>query len=212
MPTARESLLDAALAALSARSWATIRMVDIAATAGVSRQTLYNEFGSKEGLARALARREADVLVAGVERVLSAAADQGGDPGDCFAAATGRLLQEARRNPLVRAVLTGCRGSRVPAAAITRVPVPRSPGARPRRSDLPLTPTEVLAALRTRAAATLERGFPKLDPAELAWASEAAVRVGVSYVMAPLATDEDACLRVARLVRGMLGRGWVGAA
>ncbi|MFJ4844028.1 MULTISPECIES: TetR family transcriptional regulator [unclassified Streptomyces] len=212
MPTARASLLDAALAALSAQSWATIRMVDIAATAGVSRQTLYNEFGTKEGLARALARREADELVAGVQRALTAAAQQGGDPGDCFAAATGLLLQQARRNPLVRAVLTGCRGGRVPAAAITRVPVPRSPGARARKSDLPLTPTEVLAALRAGAAAVMERSFPKLDSADLAWACEAAVRVGVSYVMAPLATDEDACLRVARLVRGMLGRGWTGAA
>ena len=42
-------------------------MVDVAAAAGVSRQTLYNEFGSKEGLARALVRREADGYLAGVD-------------------------------------------------------------------------------------------------------------------------------------------------
>ncbi len=39
-------------------------MVDVAAAAGVSRQTLYNEFGSKDGLARALVRREADGYLA----------------------------------------------------------------------------------------------------------------------------------------------------
>src|SRR5690606_13349312 len=58
MPAARESLLDAAYAALARRPWSAVRMVDVAAAAGVSRQTLYNEFGSKDGLARALVRRE----------------------------------------------------------------------------------------------------------------------------------------------------------
>lgn len=47
MPAARESLLEAAGAALAARPWPSVRMVEIAAAAGVSRQTLYNEFGGK---------------------------------------------------------------------------------------------------------------------------------------------------------------------
>ncbi|WP_418959038.1 TetR/AcrR family transcriptional regulator [Streptomyces tritici] len=70
MPAAREALLDAALAALGRLPWSAVRMVDVAAAAGVSRQTLYNEFGSKEGLARALVRREADAYLHGVERLL----------------------------------------------------------------------------------------------------------------------------------------------
>lgn len=41
-------LLDAAYTALARRPWSAVRMVDVAASAGVSRQTLYNEFGSKE--------------------------------------------------------------------------------------------------------------------------------------------------------------------
>ncbi|OEV24900.1 hypothetical protein AN220_16735, partial [Streptomyces nanshensis] len=49
MPAARETLLDAAHVAVRARPWTAVRMVDVAAAAGVSRQTLYNEFGSKEG-------------------------------------------------------------------------------------------------------------------------------------------------------------------
>ncbi|MFF5785117.1 TetR family transcriptional regulator, partial [Streptomyces sp. NPDC012693] len=47
MATAREALLDAALAALAHRPWSVVRMADLAAAARVSRQTLYNEFGSK---------------------------------------------------------------------------------------------------------------------------------------------------------------------
>ncbi|MEU4093869.1 TetR family transcriptional regulator [Streptomyces sp. NPDC026673] len=213
MPTARESLLDAALSALGDRSWATIRMVDVAAVAGVSRQTLYNEFGSKEGLARALARRAADEFLAGVERALDTAARHGADAGDCFAAATAWTLHSARRSPLVRAALTGCRGDRVPAAAIVPVPVPHVPvprvaGRRSRGDDGPLAPAELLDAVRVRAAAALGRRFPRLDQAETGWACEAAVRLTVSYVVAPAASDEEACLRVARLVRGLLQRGW----
>ena len=58
MPAARESLLDAAYTALVRRPWSAVRMVDVAAAAGVSRQTLYNEFGSKDGLVQALLARE----------------------------------------------------------------------------------------------------------------------------------------------------------
>ncbi|MGW4277962.1 TetR/AcrR family transcriptional regulator, partial [Streptomyces seoulensis] len=57
MPAARESLLDAAYVALARLPWPAVRMVDVAAAAGVSRQTLYNEFGGKDGLARALVSR-----------------------------------------------------------------------------------------------------------------------------------------------------------
>src|SRR5690606_11304926 len=71
MPAARESLLDAAYAALARRPWSAVRMVDVAAAAGVSRQTLYNEFGSKDGLARALVRRETDGYLPGVDRALT---------------------------------------------------------------------------------------------------------------------------------------------
>ncbi|TGZ00937.1 TetR family transcriptional regulator, partial [Streptomyces rhizosphaericola] len=76
MPTAREALLDAALRALGDRPWHTVRMVDVAALAGVSRQTLYNEFGAKGGLATALLRQAADRYLTGVDRALAAPAPE----------------------------------------------------------------------------------------------------------------------------------------
>ncbi|MEU3727138.1 TetR/AcrR family transcriptional regulator, partial [Streptomyces sp. NPDC031705] len=74
MATARESLLRAAEAALAARPWPAVRMVEVAAAAGVSRQTLYNEFGGKAGLGRALVRRAADWYLDGVDGALAAPA------------------------------------------------------------------------------------------------------------------------------------------
>lgn len=182
MPTARESLLDAAFAALRERPWQAVRMREVAAAAGVSRQTLYNEFASKEGLARALVRRETEAYLAGVERALALAGLDGGDAGECFAAAAGWTLRTARRSPLVRAALTG---GRVPG----RLPLP-----------------DLVAALHTRAVRALTAGFPALRPESVEWACEAAIRLTLSYVVAPAPTEEDACLRVAQLVRGLLPR------
>jgi AcrR family transcriptional regulator len=54
----RERLLNAAQAMIDAGGWSTVTMSGVAAAAGVSRQTAYNEFGTKHGLAEELAARE----------------------------------------------------------------------------------------------------------------------------------------------------------
>ena len=56
----RNTLLDGARDELQRRPWAEITMADIAAAAGVSRQTLYKEFGSRDEFAQVLVMREAD--------------------------------------------------------------------------------------------------------------------------------------------------------
>ncbi|MFI9745335.1 TetR/AcrR family transcriptional regulator [Streptomyces sp. NPDC052494] len=170
MPTARETLLDAALAALTDRSWSAIRMADLAAAARVSRQTLYNEFGSKEGLARALARREADTYLQGVRTLLAAPAP----PERNLVAVAEWTVARAAARPVLRALLTGAWNERLPA------PRPLRPGARPapvpaqRRADEgPPAPGELVAAA---AACAGER-----------WAAgcELAVRLALSHVVAP---------------------------
>lgn len=110
MPAAREALLDAALSALSTLPWTAVRMVDVAAAAGVSRQTLYNEFGSKDGLARALIRRAADGYLAGAERALGAPGAAGAGPAELAL----WTVRAARANDLVKALLTGFWGSGYP--------------------------------------------------------------------------------------------------
>jgi AcrR family transcriptional regulator len=115
MPSAREALLDSAHSALAALPWAAVRMVDVAAGAGVSRQTLYNEFGSKDGLARALIRRAADGYLAGVEHSLGTHRAAGRQPAEVAR----WTVRAAHANVLVKALLTGVRGGE-PAAAGAR--------------------------------------------------------------------------------------------
>lgn len=157
MPAAREALLEAAQAALSARPWPAVRMVDVAAAAGVSRQTLYNEFGGKAGLGRALVGRETDRFLDGVDRALSTPAPA----AERLADLAEWTVRAARARPLVRALLTGCWDPALPAAGR------RNPG-----------PGELARAVRDRAAAALA-------PGEGQARCELAVRLALSFVVAP---------------------------
>ncbi|MDQ3092422.1 MAG: TetR/AcrR family transcriptional regulator, partial [Actinomycetota bacterium] len=93
MHTTRDLLLDAAAdAVLSGAEWSRLRMADVARSAGVSRQTLYYEFGSKDSLAEALAMREAARYMQGAE---AAMVGHEGSPGEAVGAATEFTLREA---------------------------------------------------------------------------------------------------------------------
>ncbi|MEU5767059.1 TetR/AcrR family transcriptional regulator [Streptomyces asoensis] len=199
MPAARESLLDAAFEALARRPWAAVRMVDVAAAAGVSRQTLYNEFGSKEGLARALVRREADAYLGGVERALAVH----GDIRERLTATAEWTASAARENPLLRAVLTGFWSERLPSPTLSAVPSSSAVPAQ-RRADGPLpSPGDLVGAVRDRAVAVLSGpGAVRADAAELARSCELAVRLALSCVAAPPPGEDG----VAELVRGALQR------
>jgi AcrR family transcriptional regulator len=109
--TTRDLLLDAAYDAALAGEWDRVRICDVAKAAGLSRQTLYYEFGSKDGLAEAVALREADRWIAGA---LEAIEGHDGSPAEAIAAATVWTLEEAGRNPLLKAVLTDDQGGLIP--------------------------------------------------------------------------------------------------
>ncbi|MFF3335039.1 TetR/AcrR family transcriptional regulator [Streptomyces sp. NPDC002888] len=202
MPAARESLLDAAFAALEGRAWSAVRMVDVAAAAGVSRQTLYNEFGSKEGLARALVRREADGYLVGVERALTTSADA----RDRLTATAEWTTSAARENALVRAMLTGSWNERLPSPTLSGVPSSSVVPAQ-RRADGPLpSPADFVAMVRDRAVAVITGpsagpGAARTQSADLARSCELAVRLALSCVAAPPGEGG-----VADLVRGALHR------
>ncbi|KOU35777.1 TetR/AcrR family transcriptional regulator [Streptomyces sp. WM6378] len=212
MPTARESLLDAALSALAGLPWSGVRMVDVASAAGVSRQTLYNEFGSKDGLARALVRREADVYLRGVDRALAErpqASPTGADaagapigPADRLVRVAEWMVGSARSSALVRALLTGCWSERLPAPSIrTTAAVSAVPAQRRADAGVP-GPAELVAAVRDRALAALEKEVPGADPVELGRYCETAVRLGLSCVVAPPGRGEGQ----AGYIRSVLAR------
>ncbi|MBL1117479.1 TetR family transcriptional regulator [Streptomyces sp. 110] len=194
MPAARESLLDAAFTALERRPWARVKMSEVAAAAGVSRQTLYNEFGSKEGLARALVRREADAYLRGVERALSGVSGAAA-PRERLAAAAVWTVRSATENPLVRAVLTGCWNERLPTSVTSVTSVRAAPPGEP--EPLP-APGELIGEARDRAVRLLEGDWPP-GAVELPLACEAVARLALSYVVSPAPAAD-----VARMVRTVL--------
>ncbi len=197
MPTARESLLNAALSALAELPWYAVRMVDVASAADVSRQTLYNEFGSKDGLARALARREADVYLHGVDQLLA----ERTPPADRLAAVAEWTVGEARAKPLLRALLTGCWGERLPTPKPVRRGTPPAGPPAQRRADAGLpAPSDVIATVRDRSLTALEgrrNGGPDRASADLAQRCELAVRLAFSYVVAPVGEGVGLLVRTA---------------
>ncbi|MCM1974916.1 MULTISPECIES: TetR/AcrR family transcriptional regulator [unclassified Streptomyces] len=169
MPTARESLLEAAGAALAARPWPAVRMIDVAAAAGVSRQTLYNEFAGKTGLGHALVRRDAAWYLDGVDRALSSPGPSGDrTSAERLAAVVEWTVRAGRERALVRALLTGCWNG--------NLPVPAGRGVRP---GLPaLGPAELIREVR-------ERAHAAFGAQEGAQRCELAVRLALSYLVAP---------------------------
>ncbi len=100
----RTTLLDAAHDLLRDRSWREVTMADVAAAAGVSRQTLYKEFGSREEFAQAYVLKEGDRFLTAVERAIR---ENAGDAGLALREAFDVFLEGAREDPLVRAVVSG---------------------------------------------------------------------------------------------------------
>jgi AcrR family transcriptional regulator len=96
----RTSLLDAACDQLIARRWTEVTMADVALAAGVSRQTLYKQFGSREELGRVLVTRETDRLLSVVEKAVNVHRE---DLASALVGAFDVLVQAQADNALARA-------------------------------------------------------------------------------------------------------------
>ncbi len=100
----RDTLFDAARRELEHRGWNEVTMAEIAAAAGVSRQTLYKEFGSRDEFGQAFVAREGERFVRAVEGALDTNLD---DPKAALTAAFGLFLAAAAEDPLIRAAIGG---------------------------------------------------------------------------------------------------------
>lgn len=172
-------------------------MVDVASAAGVSRQTLYNEFGTKEGLGAALVNRLVDGFVEGAVRAAAEGSRGGTDPVASFAAAAAWMLRTARDEPIIRAALTGCWGTPMP------LPAPGAAGSGP--SPRPGEPGALAATLCERMIDGLSANG---SSGRLGLACEAGVRIALSFVVAPAAErrDEDAVNQIREVVRALLAQ------
>ncbi|WP_040509287.1 TetR/AcrR family transcriptional regulator [Gordonia soli] len=100
----RTTLLDGMHDLLMERDWSAVTMSDVAAIAGVSRQTVYNEFKSRNGLAQAYSLRLADrfvsLVAAAIERNVD---DANGALRDGFQ----DFFTSSADDPLIRSLLSG---------------------------------------------------------------------------------------------------------
>jgi len=167
----RVRILAAAVDLTVRSGWSGVTMARLAEHVGVSRQTVYNEVGSKDALAEAMVLEELARFLAVVDRAFDL------HPGDlvgAIRAAARDVLELADGNPLLHAVVSATHG------ADTEL--------------LPLLTTHsrsLLATAKSVIAARLTGFALPFEERELDAAIDVVVRVVLSHVMQPTDTPEQ---------------------
>lgn len=174
----RDTLFAAARDEVQQRPWAEVTMADVAGAAGVSRQTLYKEFGSRDEFAAAFVIHEGERFLASVEQVVRANFD---DPHAAIAGAFEAFLTAAGEDALVRILLSddGTGGM------------------------LPLVTTQstpVVQWATLRLAAVIREGWSQASEADTQLLAEALVRLAISYVTVPDGSPPETAAAVAQLL------------
>ncbi|PXX05692.1 TetR family transcriptional regulator [Mycolicibacterium moriokaense] len=174
----RDSILDGMREMLVSRDWSSITLSDVAKAAGISRQTIYNEFGSRQGLAQGYALRLADRLVDQIEDAI------GGNTGDIYAAflqGFRDFFAESAADPLVISLLTGTT-----------------------KPDLLQLITTDSAPIITRCSERLTETFMhswvRTSQEDAGVLARAIVRLAMSYVSMPPEANHDVARDLARLM------------
>jgi AcrR family transcriptional regulator len=102
--TVRDTIVSAVDRLVRTQGWSATTMSDVAAAAGVSRQTVYNEFRSRPALVEAYVLREVEAMVAAVEEAVR---DSRGDAHRAIHASFGLFLKLASDEPLVQMIVAG---------------------------------------------------------------------------------------------------------
>lgn len=173
-----DSILDGMRDLLLTRDWSSITLSDVARAAGISRQTIYNEFGSRQGLAQGYALRLADRLVDAVDYAIK---DNVGDVYAAFLQGFRAFFTESAADPLVISLVTGST-----------------------KPDLLQLITTDSAPLITRCSERLTLTFMnswvRASAEDAGVLARAIVRLAMSYVSMPPEADHDVARDLARLM------------
>jgi AcrR family transcriptional regulator len=180
----RETLLDSARELLGERGWARVTMADVAARAGVSRQTLYNTFGSRDELAQALVLREQERLLAGVAETVRA---HRAAPVRALAKALEGFLARAAEDPALRRALTDQEPDGM-------VPLLTTRGA----------PVVLVAAARLTD--LIDDTWPSAPRADVEVMADCLVRLALSHAMLPAAPPRATARSIAALLAPQIER------
>ena len=174
----RDSVLDAMRDLLLARDWSAITLSDVARAAGISRQTIYNEFGSRQGLAQGYALRLADRLVDAVRDALGANV---GHIYEAFLEGFRAFFAESAADPLVISLLSGV--------------------AKPDLLQLITTDSApIITRASTRLTSALTQSWVATSDQDAGVLARAIVRLALSYVSMPPEADHDVAADLARLM------------
>lgn len=174
----RTRVLDGADDLLRERAWASISMADIAKAGGVSRQTVYNEFGSREAFAQEYILREADRFLTAVRDCVLGHTD---DPRAAVEAAFALFLEAAAERPLIRAIAAGDGTDGLLALVTT--------GGGP-----------VLQIATTTLAEVMRTGWPHAAAPDTQLLADTLVRLAISHAALPGGEAEATAADVARLL------------
>ncbi len=183
----RERLLEAASQITCDTGWSDVTMAKLASLVGVSRQTVYNEVGSKPALGQALVLRELERFLAVVAEEL----DRYDDVVVAIRSAAEKILTMAQDNPLLHAVLSSAHGGTY--------------------ELLPLLTTHSEPVIEAAIAVIAERipeRFPDLglSTSELDVALDTIVRLVLSHVMQPGKSPARTAEDIAWISARVLGR------
>jgi AcrR family transcriptional regulator len=174
----RQTLFDAARDELQRRAWSQITMADVASAAGVSRQTLYKEFGSRDEFAQAFVIHEGERFLDAVDAAVRAHLD---DPRAAVGAALEVFLRSAGEDPLVRVLLSDDgTGGMLPFVTTQGMPV--------------------VQWATARLTATIEEGWPQAPSQKARLLAEALVRLAISHVTAPGGEPEETAAATGELL------------
>lgn len=157
------------------RGWVATTMSDVAAAAGVSRQTVYNEFGSRQVLIEAYVLREVEALVAGVEDAIRACRH---DAHLAMRAAFGLFLELASDEPLVRVIVADAGGG-----------------------ELIRLLTDLGRQVATdRVGGLIVQVWPQVGARDARLLAESMARLAISHALVPTSDSRDTAAEVARMI------------
>jgi AcrR family transcriptional regulator len=174
----RDSILDGMRDLLLTRDWSAITLSDVARAAGISRQTIYNEFGSRQGLAQGYALRLADRLVDVIDEQITC---NEGDIYSAFVQGFRAFFAESAADPLVISLLNG--------------------EAKPDLLQLITTDSgPIINNCSRRLTASFAQSWVKASDEDAGVLARAIVRLALSYVSMPPEADYNVADDLARLM------------
>jgi AcrR family transcriptional regulator len=180
----RETLIAAARDEIQHRAWSEITMAEVAAAAGVSRQTLYKEFGSRDEFAQAFVIHEGERFLDGVEAAIREHLD---DPRAAVNAALEAFLRTAGEDPIVRVLLSDDgAGGMLPFVTTQGVPV--------------------VQWATARLSVAIQEGWPQAPVEMTGLLAESLVRLAISHVTAPSGPPESTAAAAGELLGPFIDR------